>query len=377
MIQAEIFGYHTKQYSLHLHSISPSLPSHSVLVRTLAAPVNPADVNTIQGTYGVKPVYNTLLGTPEPASVPGNEACLEVLAVGSAVSTLRKGDWCIPAATGFGTWRTHALVDNADRALLPIPKDGLTPSSVATVAVNPCSAYRMLKDYVDLVDLSVKAYQQPDAGAVVTGGAWFIQNGANSGVGRAAIQLGKLWGLRSINIVREREGDANATAALKQELLDLGATAVLTEAEFLDRGFAARLKDEFTRGGREPLMLGLNCVGGKSATAMAKCLSEGGTMVTYGAMSKQPVMLPTGLLIFKDLRFKGFWLSRWANADREGKKKTVDEILGLVREGKFRDAPMQEVKWDWDTKLDVLKEAVQGTLSGFRPGKGIFMFGDT
>ena len=115
----------------------------------------------------------------------------------------------------------------------------------------------------------------------------------------------------------------------------------------------------------------------ESATSMAKCLSEGGTLVTYGAMSKQPVMLPTGLLIFKDLRFHGFWLSRWANADREGKKKTVDEILGLIREGKFKDAPVQEVRWDWETEEKTLKEAVQGTLSGFRAGKGVFVFGDT
>ncbi|ROV95394.1 hypothetical protein VMCG_08511 [Cytospora schulzeri] len=364
--------------NLHTHSISPQLPAHSVLVRTLAAPVNPADVNTIQGTYGVKPTYNTLLGTSEPTSVPGNEACLEVLSVGSSVTTLQKGDWCIPASTGFGTWRTHALVEDAEKNLLKVDKSGssagtLSPVQVATVSVNPCSAYRMLKDYVDLIDLSVKTFQRDSAAA---GGAWFIQNGANSGVGRAAIQLGRLWGLRSINVVRERETQG-ATDELKRELTGLGATVVVTEAEFLDRSFTARLREEYTRMGRDPVMLGLNCVGGKSATSMAKCLSESGTLVTYGAMSKQPVMLPTGLLIFKDLRFHGFWLSRWANADRKAKKETVDEILGLIREGKFRDAPMQEVKWDWDTKEETLKEAVQGTLSGFRAGKGVFVFGET
>lgn len=361
--------------SLHTHSISPSIPSHSVLVRTLAAPVNPADVNTIQGTYGAKPAYTTLLGTPEPSSVPGNEGCLEVLAVGPDVTTLKRGDWCLPASTGFGTWRTHALVDRADHALLRVDREGLTPAQVATVSVNPCSAYRMLRDYVDLVRLSVESFSRGDGDAA--GGAWFVQNGANSGVGRAAVQLGRLWGLRSINVVREREGDPAATEALRRELLDLGATVVVTESEFLDRSFPARLKEEFTRMGKDPVMLGLNCVGGKSATAMSKCLSDGGTLVTYGAMSKQPLMLPTGLLIFRDLRFHGFWLSRWANADRNGKKQTVDEILGLIREGKFKDAPMQEVKWDWETEDKVLREAVQGTLSGFRPGKGIFVFGDT
>jgi trans-2-enoyl-CoA reductase len=35
-------------------------------------------------------------------------------------------------------------------------------------------------------------------------------------------------------------------------------------------------------------------------------------MVTYGGMSMQPVSIPTSLLIFKDLQFRGFWLSgRW------------------------------------------------------------------
>lgn len=335
--------------------------------------MNPADVNLIQGTYGSKPKYDTLLGTAEPTSVPGNEGCLEVVSVGSSVTGLQKGDWVIPAATGFGTWRTHTLVENAEQTLIKVDKTGLTPQQVATVSVNPCSAYRMLKDYVDLIDLSVKTFQKDSS---AQGGAWFIQNGANSGVGRAAIQLGKLWGLRSINVVRERE-DPEATAALKQELISLGATVVVTEAEFMDRSFTARLKEEYTRMGKDPLMLGLNCVGGKSATAMSKCLSESGYLVTYGAMSKQPVMLPTGLLIFKDLRFHGFWLSRWANANRQGKKQTVDEILGLIRDGKFRDAPMQEVEWNWETEDKVLKEAVQGTLTGFRAGKGIFTFGDT
>ncbi|ROW13602.1 hypothetical protein VPNG_04553 [Cytospora leucostoma] len=359
--------------SLHTHSISPQLPSHSALVRTLAAPVNPADVNTIQGTYGVKATFDTLLGTPSPASVPGNEGCLEVLSVGSSVSSLRKGDWVIPAKTGFGTWRTHALVDNAEQALLRVDRAGLTPLQVATVSVNPSSAYRMLRDYVDLIDLSVRTFARDGA---APGGAWFIQNGANSGVGRAAIQLGRLWGLRSINVVRERE-TPEATEQLREELTDLGATVVVTEAEFLDRSFTARVKEEFTRGGRDPIKLGLNCVGGKSATSMAKSLSEGGTLVTYGAMSKQPVALPTGLLIFRDLRFHGFWLSRWANANPQGKQETVDEILGLIREGKFKDAPTQEVKWDWETEEQTLKEAVQGTLGGFRAGKGVFVFGET
>jgi mitochondrial enoyl-[acyl-carrier protein] reductase / trans-2-enoyl-CoA reductase len=362
-----------------------------VLTRTLAAPINPADVNTIQGTYGSLPPFYQLLGTAEPSVVPGNEGCLEVVSVGSAVAGLKRGDWAIPAANQFGTWRTHALVENPEKALIRIDLEGngsaqggsaerdsgghagLTPIQVATVSVNPTSAYRMLRDYVDLVALSVQQYRSDSS---ATGGAWFIQNGANSGVGRAAIQLGRIWGLRSINVIRERE-NAEETEALKRELTELGATIIVTEAEFLDRSFRQRMAQEITRGGRESLMLGLNCVGGKSALNIAKSLSPGGTIVTYGGMARQPVSLPTSLLIFKDLRFRGFWLSRWAGAHADDRTKTIHEILGLMRNGEIRKAPVQEVKWDWETDETSLKDAVQGTLEGQRKGKGVFVFGDT
>jgi trans-2-enoyl-CoA reductase len=231
----------------------------------------------------------------------------------------------------------------------------------------------MLRDYVDLVELSVKSFA---AGEGATGGAWFVQNGANSGVGRAAIQLGRLWGLRSINVIRER-ATPEGTEALKKELEELGATVVVTEAEFLDRSFTARLKEEWTRGGREPVMLGLNCVGGKSASAVIKALSPKGCMVTYGGMSRQSFPFPTGPQIFKRLRFEGFWLSEWNKENPLERRKTVDEILELMREGKFKESPFQEVRWDWDTEEKVLKDAVQGTLEGFRTGKGLFVFGET
>jgi hypothetical protein len=58
----------------------------------------------------------------------------------------------------------------------------------------------------------------------------------------------------------------------------------------------------------EPL-LGLNCIGGESASTVAKLLGNGGVHVTYGGMSLQPVNAPVPLLIFKDISFRGFWLS--------------------------------------------------------------------
>jgi mitochondrial enoyl-[acyl-carrier protein] reductase / trans-2-enoyl-CoA reductase len=48
-----------------------------------------------------------------------------------------------------------------------------------------------------------------------------------------------------------------------------------------------------------------------------------------------------------------------------------------VREGRFKDAPVEEVRWDESsTKGDELKTTVQSTLEGFRKGKGVFVFAE-
>lgn len=341
---------------LHTHSISPSLPPQSLLLRTLAAPINPADINQIQGVYPSKPPLTSLLGTSQPSAVGGNEGCFEIAAIGSAIKSVQKGDWVIMKSTGFGTWRTHALAEEKD--VMKVEKEGLSATQVGTVGVNPTTAYRMLVDFEKLQE-----------------GEWFIQNGANSGVGRAAIQLGKLWGVKSINIIRDRENPED-TQKMKDELLELGATKVVTESELMVRGFREQVK-EWTNGGREKVKLGLNCVGGKATQALVKVLSPAGHLVTYGGMAKKPLDLPTGRLIFDDIRFSGFWVSRWSDRNPEKKRRTVDEILELTRKGEFKDVPTVECRWDWETEGGKLKSAVSGTLEGFRAGKGVFVFGDT
>ncbi|MBE7180502.1 MAG: 2-enoyl thioester reductase domain-containing protein [Terriglobus roseus] len=350
--------------SLHAHSIAPA---HGALLtlRFLAAPINPADINQLQGVYPSKPTFTTDMGTAAPLAVGGNEGVAEVIAVGAdaAKAGWQKGDWAIMRAPGFGTWRTHAQT-TADRLLKLEPEwlrgggEDVTPVQAGTVSVNPCTAYRMLRGFAALRE-----------------GEWFVQNGANSGVGRAAVQLGRIWGYRSINVVRARE-TAEQTDALRRELQELGATVVVTEDEAQGKGFADRVK-EATGGGRDNVRLALNCVGGKSATALAKVLSPEGAHVTYGAMARQPVQLPFALMVFKNIRFEGFWVSRWSEQNPDDKARAVAEVLAWTREGKFRDAPTDPVKWTWDTKQDELVKAVDGTLGGYRKGKGVFVFEGT
>lgn len=81
---------------------------------------------------------------------------------------------------------------------------------IAGITSNPTTAYRMLKDYVKL-----------------SPGEAFIQNGGNSAVGQSAIQIASAWGLKSVNVVRDRPD----LPALKDYLTNLGADYVLTEQE--------------------------------------------------------------------------------------------------------------------------------------------------
>lgn len=288
----------------------------------------------------------------------GNEGAFEVVGTGADVKNLNKGDWVIMKRTGQGTWRTHAQMDESQ--LIKIEnKEGLTPLQIGTVSVNPVTAYQMIRDFCDWDWMRA-------------GEEWLIQNGANSGVGRAAIQLGREWGIKTLNVIRDRKTPED-TESMRKELLGLGATVVVTESELLSREFRTKVQ-EVTNQGKQPIRLALNCVGGKSATALAKTLAPGSHMVTYGAMSKQPVELPSGLLIFKNLSFDGFWVSKWGDKNPQLKENTIKDVLELTRAGKFKDIPSEDVKWNWDTQGPELAESVQGTLGGFRSGKGVLKF---
>ncbi|XP_022519096.1 enoyl-[acyl-carrier-protein] reductase, mitochondrial [Astyanax mexicanus] len=278
----------------------PGLNKRSVRVKMLAAPVNPADINMIQGTYPIL--------CPLPA-VGGNEGLGEVLEVGDEVNTLRPGDWVVPVDAGFGTWRTEAVCGEDD--LITVPKD-ITVMGAATIAVNPCTAYRMLHDFHTL-----------------TPGSTVIQNGANSAVGQAVIQIAAAMQIRTINIIRDRPN----CAELVKELQALGADYVLTEEEVMSSGLQHIFQEV-----PKP-RLGLNCVGGISGGLVLSNLDYGGTLVTYGGMAKKPVHIPAKSLIFKNISLRGFWMTQWKRNHRQDKallRSMLDSLCELVRSGYLR-----------------------------------------
>lgn len=74
----------------------------------------------------------------------------------------------------------------------------------------------------------------------------------------------------------------------------------------------------------------LNCVSGPDTTAMTRLLGDDAHLVSYGAMSKKPLSLPTSLFIFKNLCTQGFWQSRWykqhSRQEREQLMQTLADL---------------------------------------------------
>lgn len=331
------YGNPSQVLQLHHFDIQRT-PLKPIVVKFLASPINPSDINQIEGVYPEKPRFTKDLGTDVPCSVAGNEGLVEIIENPDKNSDLRPGRQAIMKNPGFGTWRTHAIADPNDLLLLDM--DGVTTVQAATLSVNPCTAYCLLKNFYEL---------KP--------GDYFIQNGANSQVGQAAIQFGRIWGLNSINIIRNRPN----IDQLKSFLYDLGATHVITDMELENREFMEELVRKCC--GESGIPLGLNCVGGKSVLHLARYIKSDGHLITYGAMSRQPLLMSSGLLIFKNIHLHGFWVTKYNKTYPEKRLKVLNNILTYMKNKSFKgllcDKVYLDKSLDDSTYMETFKKALE------------------
>lgn len=269
-----------------------------VSVKMLAAPLNTSDFNMVEGTYGIK---------AKLPAVGGNEGVAVVTGVGSGVTGISENDWVIPSSPGFGTWREGAVA-KAD-SLLKVPND-IPAAYAATLAVNPATAYRLLRDF----------------GALKPGDV-IMQNGANSMVGLAVIQMAKELGIKTVNIVRSDRPDVDKTLRL---LNNFGGDVNVPDFYVGTPAFKEILGD------MAPCKVAYNCVGGDVVLDMARSLPKGATIVTYGGMSKKAVELPADLLTSKSLSLEGFWMSDWNDkASKADRETMLADIAGAVKAKKL------------------------------------------
>jgi trans-2-enoyl-CoA reductase len=254
-----------------------------------------------------------------------------IVGVGPEVPGFSVGDRVI-VPHGYGAWRQYATVPASGVFVVP---PNIPAYQAAMLKVNPPTAWRMLHDFVKL---------EP--------GDWVLQNAANSAVGRAVIVMAEAMGIRTINVVRRPE--------LIAELRGLGADHVLVESGDLGQQIG-----EVVGFDRAPLAL--NAVGGESALRLANALSRRGVLVTYGAMGRQPMRIPNGLLIFKNLVWTGFWITAWyKHASEEEVSEMFGAIFPLLASGALK-VPVAATY-----PLEDFSEAIRHASAERRGGKVLF-----
>src|SRR5262249_34066901 len=259
-----------------------------VVIALEASPINQYDLLMIAGGYGYRPRLPAIMGT---------EGVGRVVAVGADVKHLKEGDrtlvpflhptWAEQIKTDAPWWR-------------PFPPGDI--NQFAMMGVNPPTAYLLLTDIVQLPR-----------------GSWVIQNGANSGVGRATVAIAKALGLRTVNVVRRDEVVA--------EMKALGGDVVLLDGPDLAKRVAAGT-------GNAPITLALDGVSDTSPMNLMNCLSESGVLVSYGATSRKLMVVNPGSFIFKKQTIHGFWLLYWYQSARPDEITAVFEHLApLIADG--------------------------------------------
>lgn len=293
--------------SLNFHVVENApLGPKDVLLKFLAAPINPLDVLVLADLYPVKPQHHHA-----GEAIPGYDGVAEVVGCGPSVTEVVAGDLVIPSKFGIGSWRTHAVVDASYVQKIARPTD-LAFAAIFRISIAP--AFCLVEDMCSL---------KP--------GDWIIQNAATSVVAQMVVQFARRRGIHTIGVIRDRpEAEAEA---VKQSLLQLGSSIVVTESEVQDH---AEIKSK-------RVLLALDSVFGSSARGIMKSLSPGGTFVQLGFLGG-----PSGQLQLD------------AN-DLFGRQLTLRAFRGSAQVG-LRSASEQTELFNWFTSLFNAGELVLPSL---------------
>jgi len=287
-IQIEAFGNPGEVAKLvDIPDVGPPAAGE-VVIAVEASPINQYDLLMIAGGYGYRPRLPAIMGT---------EGAGRVVAVGAGVKHLKEGDRTLVPFL-HPTWAERIKTDAS--WLRPLPAGDI--NQFAMMGVNPPTAYLLLTDIVKLPS-----------------GSWIIQNGANSGVGRATVAIAKSLGLRTVNVVRRDEVIA--------EMKALGGDVVLVDGPDLAKRVA-------TETGNAPITLTLDGVSDTSPMNLMNCLSESGMLVSYGGTSRKPMVVHPGSFIFKKQTIRGFWLLYWYQSAKPDEIAAMfDHLAPLIAAG--------------------------------------------
>ena len=254
--------------SLQLREMpSPTPGPKQVLVRTRVAAVNFPDALMVAGKYQFKPEF--------PFS-PGGELSGEIIAVGSEVKRLSVGDKVVGIAT-HGAYAQETVVDA--NTVIPLP------AHISDTDLELAGSF-VLTYGTSLHALKDRANAQA--------GETLLVLGAGGGVGLAAVEIGKLLGMRVI---------AAASSAEKlQAARDRGADDTI---DYSTEDLRERIK-ALTEGRGVDVVY--DPVGGDFAEPALRSVAWRGRYLVVGFAAGDIPKIPANLLLLKGSSLVGvFW----------------------------------------------------------------------
>jgi trans-2-enoyl-CoA reductase len=259
-----------------------------VLVKLLYSSINPSDLGLIMGAYGKK------MNLP---AVAGRVGAGEIMDVGKSIDPKLIGS-LVKVPESVGCWQKYGIVSGKGLFRIPFTLD---LQQAAVSFINPFTAKLLLTEIVKL-----------ESGDVI------LQNAGNSALGIVLDELAKAKGITCVSTVRRKE--------LIPELNAIGMKNVLVDDDDL---YEKMLANTHSR----KAVLAINTIGGMSASRQFKCIADGGTQVTLGAMTGEAIRFPTRYLIFNDIRIRGFWMDRWMRENSDRYRVIMDEIFEEIQQG--------------------------------------------
>lgn len=296
----------------------PEPKAGEVRIKMIMSPIHNHDVWTVRGSYGYKPTL--------PA-IGGSEAVGIVDAVGEGVDANKLGQR-VAVAGVHGSWAEYFIAPAASIIAL---NDAIDDQTAAQLIGMPISAL-MLLDFVN-----------------VQAGQWLIQNTANGAVGKTVAMIAQARGLQVINLVRRTDAIAEMQALGIQHV-------VATDQSDWKQQVKALHADQ-------PLIAGVDSIGGSASGEMLNLLSENGLLVSFGSMTGETMQISSGDLIFKQATVKGFWASV-VNKEMsvERKKALFVELITLATQKKLI-LPVEGV-FSFDQINTAALKATQGARQG-------------
>jgi NADPH:quinone reductase-like Zn-dependent oxidoreductase len=244
MIQRQVYRMpqagSIQNLKLQTETLEP-LKADEVCVQVKAIGLNFADIFAMQGLYSA---------TPRGSFIPGLEFSGEIIAIGSGVKEWQVGDK-VMGVTKFGGYVSH--INSHYRYVVPLPA-GWSYEQGAGFLVQGLTAYYALMELGNL---------QPGMTGLI--------HSAAGGVGILANRICKKVGAYTIGTV----GQADKLDFLKQQE---NYDAIILR----DKHFARNLKNALSD---QPLLLIMECIGGKVLQQGWDALAPMGRMVVYGNAS--------------------------------------------------------------------------------------------